>query len=121
MKFLALAAALYAATATASFVGEHGGGGHHGGHGGHQGDDRPVVTIRASVDDTDDISSEFLEGITEANHGGRLLLKEGETYIIGKKLNLTFLDDIEVQLDGEIKVRESTLLSDCRSLLSMGI
>lgn len=109
MKLLALTAAFWAATAAAKF-----GGGHHDdddhypvpGGDGDEGD-RRTVTIRPSVNDTDDISAEFLQGITEANHGGRLLLKEGETYIIGKKLELTFLDDIEVQLDGEIKVNEN--------------
>lgn len=93
MKLLPLATALWATiTTTAAF-----------GH--HDGSDRPVITIRPSANDTDDISAEFLQGIKDANHGGRLLLKEGETYIIGKKLELTFLDDVEVQLDGEIKVR----------------
>ncbi|KAJ9198125.1 CAZyme family GH28 [Paecilomyces variotii] len=65
--------------------------------------DRRTVTIRSSKTDDDDISSDFLWGMKVANHGGRLLLKKGETYIIGKKLDLTFLNDIEVQLDGEIQ------------------
>lgn len=50
------------------------------------------------------MSSDFLWGLKQANHGGRLLLKQGETYVIGKKLDLTFLDNIEVQLEGEIQV-----------------
>ncbi|KAL2819863.1 pectin lyase fold/virulence factor, partial [Aspergillus cavernicola] len=65
--------------------------------------DRRTVTIRSSHNDTDDISSDFLWGIRRANHGGRLLLKKGQKYVIGKKLDLTFLDNIEVQLDGELK------------------
>lgn len=67
--------------------------------------DRKTVTIRCSDDDQDDIADDFLWGIKKANHGGRLLLKKECTYIIGKKLDLRFLDDIEVQLDGELKVR----------------
>lgn len=67
--------------------------------------DRRTVTIRSSKDDDDDISNDFLWGVRWANHGGRLLLKKGETYIIGKKLDFGFLDDIEVQLEGELKVR----------------
>lgn len=67
--------------------------------------DRRTVTIRASKNDADDVSSDFLWGINKANHGGRLLLKKGKTYVIGKKLDLSFLHDIEVQLEGEIKVR----------------
>ncbi len=66
--------------------------------------DRRTVTIRPSHNDTDDISADFLWGIRRANHGGRLLLKKGEKYVIGRKLDLTFLDNIEVQLDGELKV-----------------
>lgn len=66
--------------------------------------DRRTVTIRPSKNDDDDISTDFLWGVKLANHGGRLLLKKGETYVIGKKLDLTFLNDIEVQLDGEIQV-----------------
>lgn len=66
--------------------------------------DRRTVTIRASKNDTDDISADLLWGIKQANHGGRLLLQKGMTYVIGKKLDLSFLDDIEVQLEGEIKV-----------------
>ncbi|PKY00171.1 putative extracellular exo-polygalacturonase [Aspergillus campestris IBT 28561] len=72
-------------------------GGHH-----HHHRDRRTVTIRPSRNDTDDISRDFLWGIKRANHGGRLLLQKGKKYVIGKKLDLTFLDDVEVQLDGEI-------------------
>lgn len=82
--------------------------------------DRRTVTIRSSKTDDDDISSDFLWGMKVANHGGRLLLKKGETYIIGKKLDLTFLNDIEVQLDGEIQVRSPSTpfrLGRCTNLL----
>jgi galacturan 1,4-alpha-galacturonidase len=66
--------------------------------------DRRTVTIRPSKNDTDDISDDFLWGIKHANHGGRLLLQKGKTYVIGKKLDLSFLNNVEVQLEGEIKV-----------------
>lgn len=62
------------------------------------------MTIRSSRDETDDVSAEFLRGIQDANNGGTLVLKQNETYVIGKKLDLTFLDDIEVNLEGEILV-----------------
>ncbi|KAF7182021.1 hypothetical protein CNMCM7691_001409 [Aspergillus felis] len=64
---------------------------------------RRTVIIRPSSSDTDDVSADFLWGIKAANRGGRLLLQKGKKYIIGKKLDLTFLKDIEVQLDGELK------------------
>ncbi|KAK3069566.1 hypothetical protein LTR53_011998 [Teratosphaeriaceae sp. CCFEE 6253] len=63
---------------------------------------RPQITIRASANDTDDVSDAFLSALHTANNGGTVVLKEGETYVIGKKLLLTFLNDIHVQLDGEI-------------------
>lgn len=65
---------------------------------------RRTVIIRPSCSDEDDVSADFLWGIKWANRGGRLLLQKGKKYVIGKKLDLTFLKDIEVQLDGELKV-----------------
>ncbi|KAJ5684860.1 uncharacterized protein N7477_001205 [Penicillium maclennaniae] len=65
--------------------------------------DRRTVTIRPSKNDADDVSMDFLWGIKRANHGGRLLLQKGKTYVIGKKLDLSFLNNVEVQLEGEIK------------------
>lgn len=66
--------------------------------------DRQTVTIRHSKSDTDDVSADFLWGIKKANHGGRLLLEKGKTYMIGTRLDLSFLDNVEVQLEGELKV-----------------
>ncbi|KAI7092926.1 glycoside hydrolase family 28 protein, partial [Hortaea werneckii] len=86
------------------------GGGRGRGHGHHHKDKwgcnlpdyRHKVTIRASQNETDDVSDDFLWAMHKANHGGTVWLKEGETYVIGKKLLLDFLKDIHVQLDGEI-------------------
>jgi hypothetical protein len=64
---------------------------------------RHSVTIRASKNDTDDISADLLWAFHKANHGGTVYLKEGLTYIIGKKLDLSFLNDVHLRLDGEIK------------------
>jgi len=66
---------------------------------------RKTFKIKASENDTDDVSDEFVSGLQMANHGGTLLLEEGKTYIIGKPLELTFLDDIHIQWEGEVKVR----------------
>ena len=74
--------------------------------------DRRTVTIRSSKSDTDDVSDDFLWGIKTANHGGRLLLQKGKTYVIGKKLDLSFLDNIEVQLEGEVKVFSPFVVTD---------
>ncbi|KAF2397357.1 glycoside hydrolase family 28 protein [Trichodelitschia bisporula] len=65
--------------------------------------DRKRTTIRASASDTDDVSAEFLAGLKSANGGGLLVLEAGKTYVLGKKLDLTFLRDVYVRVDGEIK------------------
>lgn len=62
------------------------------------------VTIRPSRNSTDDISSELYAAIKKANNGGEVWLKPNETYVIGKKLDLTFLKDFSLKLDGEILV-----------------
>lgn len=64
---------------------------------------RKTFTPRASTDDLDDISDEFLDAIKKANNGGRLYLPKGQTFIIGKPLDLTFLNDIHVNLEGTIR------------------
>lgn len=71
--------------------------------------DRTKITIRASEDDNDDISEDFLWAIKEANNGGLLHLEKGKKYVIGKKLDLSFLNDVYVKIDGELKVRLNTL------------
>lgn len=67
--------------------------------------DRKKITIRASKNDHDDISADFLWALKKANNGGLVHLKKGKKYVIGKKLDLTFLKDVYVRLDGELKVR----------------
>jgi hypothetical protein len=64
---------------------------------------RHKVTIRASKNETDDISADLLWAFHKANRGGTVYLKEGSTYVIGKKLDLSFLNDVHLQLDGELK------------------
>jgi hypothetical protein len=71
--------------------------------------DRKKVTIRASKHDHDDISDDFLWAIKKANDGGLVYLEKGKKYVIGKKLDLTFLKDVYVKIDGELKVS----LRDC--------
>lgn len=65
---------------------------------------RQPVTIRCSSNDTDDVADDFLAAVKKANNGGEVWLRKGETYVIGKKLDLSFLQDFSLRLDGEIKV-----------------
>lgn len=68
-------------------------------------DDRRKITIRASEDDTDDISADFVWALEQAQNGGLVHLEEGKTYIIGKKIDLPVLNDVYIKLDGTLKVR----------------
>ncbi|KAH8596490.1 pectin lyase fold/virulence factor [Bisporella sp. PMI_857] len=63
---------------------------------------RPKIYIRASKNQTDDVSAEFLKGLKKANHGGTLVLPKGQTFVLGKKLDLTFLNNVHVNLEGTI-------------------
>lgn len=65
---------------------------------------RKIITIRPSKNDHDDASERFKRGVLKANGGGTLYLPKGKTFVIGKALDLTGLNDIHVHLDGEIKV-----------------
>ncbi|KAK1533508.1 glycosyl hydrolase family 28 [Colletotrichum paranaense] len=68
-----------------------------------QGCGRKTFTIRASQNATDDVSEELNKGLQEANNGGTLYLPKNQTFVIAKALDLTFLNDIHVRLEGEIK------------------
>jgi len=63
---------------------------------------RPKFYIRASQNETDDVSAEFYQGLKKANYGGTLVLPKNQTFVLGKKLDLTFLNNIEVNLEGTI-------------------
>uniref|UniRef100_A0A0D2YA69 galacturonan 1,4-alpha-galacturonidase n=1 Tax=Fusarium oxysporum (strain Fo5176) TaxID=660025 RepID=A0A0D2YA69_FUSOF len=64
---------------------------------------RRIIRIRASTNNTDDVSDEFRRGVRKANGGGTLHLAKGKTYVIGKALDLTGLEDIHIHLEGEIR------------------
>lgn len=65
--------------------------------------DRKKIKIRASKHDRDDISADFLWALKKANRGGLVHLEKGKKYVIGTKLDLTFLKDVYVKIDGELK------------------
>lgn len=69
---------------------------------------RHVVTIRSSANDTDDVSAAFKAGLEKANHGGTLYLPANQTFVIGQPLDLTFLSDVHLRLDGEILFTNDT-------------
>ena len=80
--------------------------------------DRKKITIRESKHDRDDISDDFLWAIKKANNGGLVHLQKGKKYVIGKKLDLSFLKDVYVKIDGELKVRPDCLSFGGRMILT---
>lgn len=70
-------------------------------------DRRKKVYIKSSRNATDDVSADFYNGLKKANYGGTLVIPKDQTIVIGTKLDLTFLHDVEVQLEGEILVSRS--------------
>ena len=74
-----------------------------------------AITIRPSAHDGDDISDLFLQAVRDANHGASLLhLPANQTFIIGKPLDLTFLNNLTIRLDGEIKFTNDTAFWQAR-------
>lgn len=71
-------------------------------------DDRKTVTPRASVHELDDVSAEFEQAVRQANHGGTVHLPKNQTFVIGKPLDLTFLDDFHLHLEGTLKFTNDT-------------
>lgn len=69
---------------------------------------RKTFTPRSSEDDFDDISAEFEEAVRQANNGGTVYLPKDELFVIGKPLDLTFLNDIHINLEGTIKFTNDT-------------
>ncbi|KAK1752360.1 pectin lyase fold/virulence factor [Echria macrotheca] len=69
---------------------------------------RRIITIQPSANLTDDVSDAFLRAMHDANHGGTLHLPAGERFVIGQPLDLTFLDNIDIRLDGEILFTDDT-------------
>ncbi|KXH68760.1 glycosyl hydrolase family 28 [Colletotrichum salicis] len=69
---------------------------------------RNTYTLRASENDLDDVSDELVEGLKLANNGGTLHLPANQTFIIGKPLDLTWLNDVHVHWEGEIKFTNDT-------------
>ncbi|KAI1053727.1 hypothetical protein LB507_007422 [Fusarium sp. FIESC RH6] len=68
---------------------------------------RKIINIRASRDHQDDVSEDFERGVRQANRGNTLYLPHGQTFVIGKALDLTGLDDIHIHLEGEIRFTDN--------------
>lgn len=69
---------------------------------------RKTVTPRASAHDLDDVSAEFEQAVRQANKGGTVYLPKDQTFVIGKPLDLTFLDDFHLRLEGTLKFTNDT-------------
>ncbi|RBR02880.1 uncharacterized protein FIESC28_11827 [Fusarium coffeatum] len=68
---------------------------------------RKIIKIRASRDHQDDVSKDFERGVRQADRGNTLYLPHGQTFVIGKALDLTGLNDIHIHLEGEIRFTDN--------------
>ncbi|RFN46172.1 putative exopolygalacturonase [Fusarium flagelliforme] len=68
---------------------------------------RKIIKIRASRDHQDDVSEDFERGVRQADRGNTLYLPHGQTFVIGKALDLTGLNDIHIHLEGEIRFTDN--------------
>ncbi|KAI9697165.1 MAG: Exopolygalacturonase X-1 [Bogoriella megaspora] len=70
---------------------------------------RTKTCIVQSHDDgaTDD-SQYFLDALNECNNGGHVLMPSNTTYIIGTALNLTFLNSVDIELQGYLQFTNDT-------------
>ncbi|KAK7203241.1 putative exopolygalacturonase X [Myxozyma melibiosi] len=57
--------------------------------------------VKSHGDGSDD-SHFILSALEKCNHGGRVVFSSDETYTIGAPLDLTFLDKVDIVIDGEI-------------------
>lgn len=74
---------------------------------------RKIIKIRASRDHQDDVSEDFERGVRQADRGNTLYLPHGQTFVIGKALDLTGLNDIHIHLEGEIRVSNRFRIANC--------
>ncbi|CRK24903.1 hypothetical protein BN1723_018200, partial [Verticillium longisporum] len=64
---------------------------------------RKTFTPRASENAEDDISADLLNAIKSANNGGTVYLPKDQLFVIDEPLDLTFLNDIHIHLEGTIQ------------------
>ncbi|GIZ41876.1 hypothetical protein CKM354_000516500 [Cercospora kikuchii] len=56
---------------------------------------------------TDD-SKYILDALKKCNHGGHVVFPQGTTYVIGQALDLTFLDQVDLDIQGYIQFTNDT-------------
>ncbi|RXG42908.1 hypothetical protein VDGE_00768 [Verticillium dahliae] len=68
---------------------------------------RKTFTPRASENAEDDISADLLNAIKSANNGGTVYLPKDQLFVIDEPLDLTFLNDIHIHLEGTIQFTDN--------------
>jgi galacturan 1,4-alpha-galacturonidase len=67
-----------------------------------------TCTVKTYDNDGKDDSKYILKAIKECNNGGHVVFERGKTYTIGTALNLTFLKNIDLDVQGTIKFTNDT-------------
>ena len=64
--------------------------------------------VQSHNDGVTDDSTYILEAINSCNNGGHVIFPQGTTYVIGTALNLTFLEHIDLDIQGYIQFTNDT-------------
>ncbi|KAI9692354.1 MAG: Exopolygalacturonase X-1 [Bathelium mastoideum] len=67
-----------------------------------------TCVVKSHDDGVTDDSQYFLNALHQCNDGGHVLLPEDKKYIIGTALNLTFLNHIDIELQGYLQFTNDT-------------
>ncbi|KAL5119373.1 Exopolygalacturonase [Pleosporales sp. CAS-2024a] len=68
---------------------------------------KKICVVKANEDGSDD-SAEILKAIQKCNHGGHVVFPKDKTFTIGTALDLTFLNRIDLDIQGTIQFTNDT-------------
>lgn len=69
--------------------------------------DGRVCTVKAGGNGQDD-SQNILDAVHDCNNGGRVLFENGQHYTIGKAIDLTFMNSVDLDIQGYIEFTDNT-------------
>lgn len=82
-------------------------------------DCRKTCVVEPSGTNRTDDAPAILKAFKECGKHGKVIFKEDTTYYVNSVLNITWLDDVEIDLHGELVVcKRNTQTSCCNIVLS---
>jgi len=67
-----------------------------------------TCNVKSHNDGITDDSPFILQALESCNHGGHVIFTEGIDYTIGTALNLTFLNSVDIEFNGNVKFTNNT-------------